>query len=83
MLIWHTLVFTIVCVFVCVLHQVSEFLRSKSVKALPYHAGMPDQQRAQIQHKWTHNQDCRVVCATIAFGMGIDKALVTYSQYMP
>ena len=56
--------------------QVSEFLRKKQIKALPYHAGMDDKKRQQIQHKWTNNIDCKVVCATIAFGMGIDKPLV-------
>nr|QNH68120.1 Bloom Syndrome protein 2 [Brachionus koreanus] len=58
--------------------QVSEYLRKKQIKALPYHAGMDDQKRQQIQHKWTNNIDCKVVCATIAFGMGIDKPDVQY-----
>ena len=53
--------------------QVSDFLRSKQIKALAYHAGMNDQDRARIQNKWTNNLECKVVCATIAFGMGIDK----------
>ncbi len=58
--------------------QVSENLSKSGIKALPYHAGMSDKERAKIQHRWTNNIDCKVVCATIAFGMGIDKADVRY-----
>jgi bloom syndrome protein len=54
--------------------SVSDFLRKNQIKALAYHAGLDDKRRAEVQHKWTNNVDCRVVCATIAFGMGIDKA---------
>lgn len=43
---------------------------------MAYHAGMDDKKRAAVQHKWMSNIDCRVVCATIAFGMGIDKAVI-------
>ena len=56
--------------------SVSDFLNTKQLKSLPYHAGMNDTKRTEIQNKWTHNKDCRIVCATIAFGMGIDKPLV-------
>jgi bloom syndrome protein len=52
---------------------VAQFLQKNRIKALPYHAGMNDTDRAEIQHKWSNNIDCKVVCATIAFGMGIDK----------
>ncbi len=58
--------------------QVAEFLSKNGVKALPYHAGMSDKERHTIQHKWTNSIDCKVVCATIAFGMGIDKPDVRY-----
>lgn len=58
--------------------SVSEFLRKQNIKAMAYHAGMTDKQRATIQTKWSTNHDCKVVCATIAFGMGIDKADVRY-----
>lgn len=53
---------------------VSDCLRKNGIQALPYHAGMNDKDRAQIQHQWSHGINCQVVCATIAFGMGIDKA---------
>ena len=57
--------------------SVSDHLRKNNIKALAYHAGMDDKKRAAVQHKWTNNIDCKVVCATIAFGMGIDKSVRT------
>ena len=53
---------------------VSDFLKKNGLKSLPYHAGMSDKDRQAVQHKWSNTVECRVVCATIAFGMGIDKA---------
>ena len=41
---------------------------------MAYHAGMKDSQRAKTQNDWTNTDKVKVVCATIAFGMGIDKA---------
>ena len=58
--------------------SVSDFLRKNGLKSLAYHAGMSDKERNEIQNKWTNNIDCRIVCATIAFGMGIDKADVRF-----
>ncbi|XP_046388536.1 Bloom syndrome protein homolog isoform X2 [Ischnura elegans] len=57
--------------------QVAKDLSSAGVKALSYHAGLTDSQRAQVQHAWINDQ-FKVVCATIAFGMGIDKADVRF-----
>jgi superfamily II DNA helicase RecQ len=45
--------------------SVSTFLRQNGLKALAYHAGMPDKARSEIQHQWTNNIDCKIVCATI------------------
>ncbi len=45
--------------------SVSKFLHDNGIKALAYHAGMTDKQRIEIQHRWTNNIDCKVVCATI------------------
>jgi ATP-dependent DNA helicase RecQ len=42
---------------------------------LPYHAGMDTEDRAASLKQWKDDQ-CRVIVATIAFGMGIDKANV-------
>ena len=53
--------------------NVAKFLRGKSIKAMPYHAGMSDKDRMQTQDRWSRGHDCKVVCATIAFGMGVDK----------
>ncbi len=47
---------------------VSDFLNSKGLKSLPYHAGMNDSKRSEIQNKWQNNTQCKIVCATIAFG---------------
>ncbi len=49
-------------------------MQANSIKAQAYHAGMKDTVRAKIQNEWSNTDKCRVVCATIAFGMGIDKA---------
>lgn len=57
---------------------VADHLKKNGIKALAYHAGMTDNQRNTIQHRWTNNIDCKIVCATIAFGMGIDKADVRF-----
>ncbi|XP_071453979.1 recQ-like DNA helicase Blm [Hetaerina americana] len=57
--------------------QVAKDLSSAGVKAMSYHAGLSDLQRAQVQQAWINDQ-FKVVCATIAFGMGIDKADVRY-----
>jgi hypothetical protein len=47
------------------------------VRAEPYHAGLKDAQRSQVQHDWSNNR-VQVVVATVAFGMGIDLAHVRY-----
>ena len=45
--------------------------------AAAYHAGMTDSQRLAVQNKWMAG-DVSVCCATIAFGMGIDKPNVRW-----
>jgi ATP-dependent DNA helicase RecQ len=55
----------------------AEFLESKGVRAAAYHAGMLPEQRANTQDKFSR-EDLDVVCATIAFGMGIDKSNVRF-----
>jgi ATP-dependent DNA helicase RecQ len=57
--------------------QTAEFLRGKGVRALAYHAGLPDAERAANQDAFARDE-CDVVVATIAFGMGIDKSNVRY-----
>ncbi|KAG8222765.1 hypothetical protein J437_LFUL007832 [Ladona fulva] len=57
--------------------QVAKDLATAGIKAVSYHAGLTDGQRKQVQHAWINDQ-FKVVCATIAFGMGIDKSDVRY-----
>jgi ATP-dependent DNA helicase RecQ len=57
--------------------QTCEFLRSEGVRAVPYHAGLPDAERERNQDAFARD-DVDVVVATIAFGMGIDKSNVRY-----
>ena len=52
--------------------QIADYLASYDVKALPYHAGMKGEQRSKNQALWTTGE-ARVMVATNAFGMGIDK----------
>lgn len=49
----------------------------KGVKAACYHAGMPSEQRETVQNQFKEDL-LQVVCATIAFGMGIDKSNVRW-----
>jgi ATP-dependent DNA helicase RecQ len=52
--------------------EISEFLRKNRIRADYYHAGLPNEIRAQKQDDWIKNKT-RVIVATNAFGMGIDK----------
>lgn len=52
-------------------------LNRDGISALPYHAGMEGSERSQHQEKFLRDE-ARVVCATIAFGMGINKPNVRF-----
>lgn len=54
-----------------------EELEKHGISCAFYHAGMTSAQRIRVQQAWTSDQ-IRVVCATIAYGMGIDKEDVRY-----
>jgi ATP-dependent DNA helicase RecQ len=55
----------------------SEKLTRDGIKALPYHAGMEPRERTRNQEAFLRD-DARVIVATIAFGMGINKPNVRF-----
>ncbi len=55
----------------------AERLSAAGIPALPYHAGLDVRVRARNQEKFLRD-NVRVMCATIAFGMGIDKSNVRF-----
>jgi ATP-dependent DNA helicase RecQ len=57
--------------------SVAERLNADGVKAAPYHAGMEPKARGQNQELFLRDE-VRVICATIAFGMGINKPNVRF-----
>lgn len=57
--------------------QLCEFLKKQGVAAGKYHAGMTDKERAEAQEQFLYDE-VRVMCASNAFGMGIDKSNVRY-----
>ena len=58
-------------------NELTEFLVVNGIDAIPYHAGLDKKVREKNQDKFLM-EDCDVVVATIAFGMGIDKPDVRY-----
>jgi ATP-dependent DNA helicase RecQ len=52
--------------------EIAEVLQINGIKALPYHAGLETKKRVAHQDAFLM-EDCDVIVATIAFGMGIDK----------
>jgi ATP-dependent DNA helicase RecQ len=57
--------------------EMAEKLRAGGVSAVPYHAGLDGAIREKHQHDFIYG-DARVVVATIAFGMGVDKPDVRF-----
>ena len=55
--------------------RVAEVLKSKGIKAAPYHAGLDPRTRSRTQEAFT-TEKLDVVVATVAFGMGIDRSNV-------
>ncbi len=52
--------------------ELAAILEANGVKAVAYHAGLDSKVRADRQDQFL-NEEVQVICATIAFGMGIDK----------
>ena len=57
--------------------RVAAHLTEDGVKARPYHAGLTPKERSEHQELFLRD-DIRVICATIAFGMGINKPNVRF-----
>jgi len=53
--------------------KVAENLRRQGINALPYHAALTAFERSNTQEQFKNDQ-IQVICATVAFGMGIDKS---------
>ena len=57
--------------------ELAKVLQVNGVNALPYHAGLDSKTRVRNQDMFLR-EDCDVIVATIAFGMGIDKPDVRF-----
>lgn len=57
--------------------DMSSKLGPLNVSVAYYHAGMQPEDKMAVQEQWANNT-VKVICATIAFGMGIDKADVRF-----
>jgi len=57
--------------------KVAEALQNEGVAATHYHASLSAKKRQEVQ-KAFQEDEMKVICATIAFGMGIDKANIRY-----
>jgi len=57
--------------------SLAEWLRSDGRRALPYHAGLPDDERSRNQDAFL-DERVDIVVATVAFGMGIDRSNVRF-----
>ncbi len=57
--------------------EVADRLQAAGFNAAAYHAGLPDTERRRVQEAFQRD-DIRIVVATVAFGMGIDKPNVRF-----
>ncbi len=57
--------------------QIAEQLVQAGFSAAAYHAGLSDRERSRVQNAFRRD-DLRIVVATVAFGMGIDKPNVRF-----
>ncbi len=57
--------------------EVSGFLRLHGIESEFYHAGMSAEERSRVQEAFIKD-DVKIICATIAFGMGIDKSNIRF-----
>ena len=61
--------------------ETAEWLSTQGYPALPYHAGLPAPERAANQRRFLREEGL-IMCATIAFGMGIDKPDVRFVAHL-
>ncbi|MDR2188747.1 MAG: DNA helicase RecQ [Azonexus sp.] len=61
--------------------ETAAWLSQQGYPALPYHAGLPAEERAANQRRFLR-EDGLIMCATIAFGMGIDKPDVRFVAHL-
>lgn len=59
------------------MESVCQLLQDRGFSATRYHAGLPDQERQENQEDFVYDRR-RIMVATNAFGMGIDKSNVGY-----
>lgn len=57
--------------------QLMKFFEENGIRAAAYHAGMTNERRSKIQNDFMENK-FKVIVATIAFGMGVDKADIRF-----
>ncbi|MCE9678436.1 RecQ family ATP-dependent DNA helicase [Shewanella sp. AS1] len=57
--------------------RLADRLNRTNIRAQAYHAGMPSEQRQQIQQDFMTGK-CPIIVATIAFGMGVDKSNINF-----
>ena len=61
--------------------SIAESLRADGYNALPYHAGLDPEIRAEHQHRFL-TEEAVIIVATIAFGMGIDRPDVRFVAHL-
>ena len=61
--------------------DIAYWLQSEGFNALPYHAGLASETRAEHQRRFLREEGV-IIVATIAFGMGIDKPDVRYVAHL-